>query len=54
MHEAALYWVMLPAARELVEGGRDATGELPTFGKHASYNIYRTKDGELSRSARSR
>ena len=47
MHEAALYWVMLPAARDLITGGRDATGELPTFGRHASYNVYRTKDDEL-------
>jgi alpha-methylacyl-CoA racemase len=47
MHEAALYWVMLPAARELVEGGREATDELPTFGRHACYNVYRTKDGQL-------
>jgi alpha-methylacyl-CoA racemase len=47
MHEAALYWVMLPAARELVSGGHDATGELPTFGEHACYNVYRTKDDEL-------
>jgi len=47
MHEAALYWTMLPAARELVEGGDRATGELPTFGRHASYNVYRTKDEEL-------
>jgi len=47
MHEAALYWVMLPAARELVAGGRDADGELPTFGEHACYNVYRTKDDEL-------
>jgi len=47
MHEAALYWVMLPAARELVTGGRDAEGELPTFGEHACYNVYRTKDDEL-------
>ncbi len=46
MHEAALYWVMLPAARELVEGGADAVGELPTFGRHACYNVYRTADGE--------
>jgi alpha-methylacyl-CoA racemase len=44
MHEAALYWVMLPAARELVEGAHAAVGELPTFGRHASYNVYRTKD----------
>ena len=47
MHEAALYWVMLPAARELVDGGRDAIDELPTFGRHACYNVYRTKDGQL-------
>ena len=47
MHESALYWVMLPAARELVEGGHAATGDLPTFGGHACYNVYRTSDGEL-------
>jgi crotonobetainyl-CoA:carnitine CoA-transferase CaiB-like acyl-CoA transferase len=46
MHEAALYWLMVPAARELVEGGADATDELPTFGRHACYNVYRTRDGE--------
>lgn len=47
MHEAALYWLMLPAARDLVEGGEGATDELPTFGDHACYNVYRTKDDEL-------
>ena len=47
MHEAALYWVMLPAARDLVNGGQDAVDELPTFGKHACYNVYRTKDDQL-------
>ena len=47
MHDAALYWLMVPAARELVEGGASATGELPTFGRHASYNVYRTKDGGM-------
>ena len=47
MHEASLYWVMLPAARELVDGGDRARGELPTFGRHACYNVYRTRDGEL-------
>jgi crotonobetainyl-CoA:carnitine CoA-transferase CaiB-like acyl-CoA transferase len=46
MHESALYWLMLPAARELVDGGQDALGELPTFGGHACYNVYRTKDDE--------
>jgi len=46
MHDAALYWVMLPAARELIDDGARATGELPTFGAHASYNIYHTRDGK--------
>jgi crotonobetainyl-CoA:carnitine CoA-transferase CaiB-like acyl-CoA transferase len=46
MHESALYWLMLPAARELVDGGQDAVGDLPTFGAHACYNVYRTKDDE--------
>ena len=45
MHDAALYWVMLPAVRDLIDGGDRATGELPTFGAHASYNIYETRDG---------
>ena len=47
MHEAALYWLMLPAARDLVDGGERATDGLPTFGDHASYNVYRTKDDQL-------
>jgi alpha-methylacyl-CoA racemase len=47
MHEAALYWVMLPAARDLVDGGTAASGELHTFGRHACYQVYRTRDGEL-------
>jgi len=46
MHDAALYWVMLPAVRELIDDGERATGELPTFGAHASYNIYETRDGK--------
>ena len=46
MHDAALYWVMIPAARDLVNGGRDAVGELPTFGDHACYGIYETRDGQ--------
>ena len=44
MHDACLYWVMLPAARDLVPDGEHAVGEIPTFGKHASYNVYRTSD----------
>ena len=46
MHEASLYWLMLPAARELIDRGGEAEGELPTFGRHACYNVYRTRDGE--------
>ena len=45
MHDAALYWVMVPAARDLVDGGIEASDELPTFGAHASYNVYETGDG---------
>jgi len=47
MHESMLYWVMVAAAREFVDGGRTAADELPTFGQHACYNVYRTKDGYL-------
>jgi alpha-methylacyl-CoA racemase len=47
MHESCLYWVMLPAVAELIDGGDDASGELPTFGHHACYNVYRTRDGRL-------
>lgn len=46
MHDAALYWLMVPAARELLPDGADAVGELPTSGAHACYNVYRTADGE--------
>ena len=45
MHDAALYWVMLPGARDLLDGGDRAVGELPTFGDHACYNVYETRDG---------
>ena len=46
MHDAALYWMMLPGARDLVDGGAMAHGELPTFGDHACYAVYATRDGE--------
>jgi crotonobetainyl-CoA:carnitine CoA-transferase CaiB-like acyl-CoA transferase len=45
MHDAALYWVMVPAVRDVIDGGALAIGDLPTFGAHASYNVYETKDG---------
>ena len=44
MHEAAMYWLMVPAAADLVDGGAEAAGALPTSGDHACYNVYRTKD----------
>lgn len=46
MHESALYWVMLPGARDLLDRGDAAVGELPTFGEHACYNVYETHDGQ--------
>lgn len=45
MHEGSLYWMMLPGARDLVDGGATAAGELPTFGDHACYQVYETRDG---------
>lgn len=45
MHDAALYWVMLPGAPDLIDAGDQATGALPTFGAHACYNVYETRDG---------
>lgn len=45
MHDAALFWVMLPGARDLIDGGTRAVGELPTFGDHACYNVYESSDG---------
>ena len=45
MHEGSLYWMMLPGARDLVEGGAEAAGDLPTFGDHACYQVYDTRDG---------
>jgi crotonobetainyl-CoA:carnitine CoA-transferase CaiB-like acyl-CoA transferase len=45
MQDSALYWVMLPAIRDLVEDGNIGSGELPTFGRHACYNVYMCRDG---------
>ena len=45
MHDAALFWVMLPGARDLIDDGSRAVGELPTFGDHACYNVYESSDG---------
>lgn len=45
MHEGSLYWMMLPGARDLVAGGQAAADDLPTFGDHACYQVYETRDG---------
>jgi crotonobetainyl-CoA:carnitine CoA-transferase CaiB-like acyl-CoA transferase len=46
MHEAALYWVMLPGAPALLDEGHRVVEDLPTFGDHACYNVFETADGE--------
>jgi alpha-methylacyl-CoA racemase len=45
MHDSSLYWVMLPAVRDLLHDSTKLSGELPTFGAHACYNIYECADG---------
>ncbi len=45
IHEAALSWLLFPAARDLVAGGHDDPRHLPIYGQDACYNVYRTADG---------
>jgi crotonobetainyl-CoA:carnitine CoA-transferase CaiB-like acyl-CoA transferase len=45
MHDATLYWLMVPAVRSVIDQGTEAIGDLPTAGAHASYNVYETRDG---------
>ena len=52
MHDAALYWVMLPAARDLVDGGDRVQGELPTFGAHACVQHLRDPRRSADRAGR--
>jgi alpha-methylacyl-CoA racemase len=47
IHEAALAWLMFPAARTLVAGGFDDRNEVPLTGENACYNIYETADGRF-------
>jgi crotonobetainyl-CoA:carnitine CoA-transferase CaiB-like acyl-CoA transferase len=47
IHEAALAWLMFPAARALVAGGFDDPNEVPLTGENACYNIYETGDGRF-------
>ena len=44
MHEGALSWLAVPAARELVDGGDHDARDLPISGREACYNVYRTAD----------
>ena len=44
MHEGALWWLAVPAARRLVPGGHAGLGDLPITGREAFYNVYRTAD----------
>ena len=45
IHEAALSWLLFPAARQLVGDDPEAL-EMPVRGDHACYNIYRAADGQ--------
>ncbi len=47
IHEAALSWLLFPAARWLVDGSERDPAELPITGREACYNIYRTADGRF-------
>lgn len=44
IHEAALSWLLFPAARRLVAGGGRDARDLPISGRDACYNVYRTAD----------
>ncbi len=44
MHEGALWWLAVPAARRLVPGGHAGLGDLPITGRDPFYNVYRTAD----------
>lgn len=46
MHHASLYWLMLPAARHLVNGVSAHAPDLPTDGSFACYNVYECADGK--------
>ncbi|MGE5245989.1 MAG: CaiB/BaiF CoA transferase family protein [Betaproteobacteria bacterium] len=44
IHEAALSWLLFPAAADLMAGGHDDPRRLPIDGGDACYNVYRTAD----------
>ena len=45
LQDAALAWLLVPAARLLANDRATESTELPVFGTHACYNVYRTADG---------
>jgi alpha-methylacyl-CoA racemase len=45
IHEAALQWMVFPAARRLVDGAERDPRQLPLHGEAARYNVYETRDG---------
>ena len=44
IHDAALGWLLFPAARRLAGDADSGSIDLPVSGSHACYNIYRTSD----------
>lgn len=44
IHEAALSWLIFPAARQLVADSDADRAELPISGREACYNLYQTAD----------
>jgi len=44
MHEGALSWLAVPAAKRLVAGAASSVADLPVTGLEACYNVYRTAD----------
>ena len=46
IHEAALQWMVFPAARRLVDGADRDPRQLPLHGEAARYNVYEASDGK--------
>ena len=47
MHEGALSWLSVPAARVLAGRTEGDPADLPITGREACYNVYRTSDGRF-------
>jgi len=46
IHEAAMQWMVMPSARQLVTGADRDPRQLPLHGEAARYNVYETSDGK--------